>query len=114
MWDHVAGTGEKGYTGDGGPARQATFNGPKGIAIGPDGAAYVVDTENHAIRKIDTRSDIVSTVAGRQSGAKRRKARRDTAQQPPPSLNRPHGICVSAKGTIYIGDTLNHRVQRAR
>ena len=49
---HVAGTGEQGYSGDGGPARAATFGGPKGLACAA-GGLYVADTENHAIRRID-------------------------------------------------------------
>src|SRR5690606_39073300 len=65
MLTHVAGTGSKGFTGDGGPARVATFNGPKGIAIGPDKNVYLTDTENHAIRKIDVKSGTISTIAGR-------------------------------------------------
>src|SRR5205814_10103794 len=61
---HIAGTGKRGFTGDGGPALEATFDGPKGIAIGPDQCVYVADTENHAIRKIDLRSEKITTIAG--------------------------------------------------
>ena len=105
---HVAGTGAKGYTGDGGPARDATFNGPKGIAIGSQGHVYVVDTENQAIRKIDTKTGLISTVAGNgQQGGSGDGGPAIKAQ-----LARPHGICVGADGTIYIGDTLNHRVRK--
>ena len=50
---HVAGTGETGYSGDGGPARLATLGGPKGLALARDGSLYVADTENHVIRRID-------------------------------------------------------------
>ena len=60
---HIAGNGKKGYTGDKGPARQATFNGPKGIAVGPKGHVYIVDTENQVIRKIDMKTATVTTVA---------------------------------------------------
>ncbi|MEM9368505.1 MAG: hypothetical protein AAGD07_21125, partial [Planctomycetota bacterium] len=49
---HVAGTGRKGHSGDGGPAKQATLRGPKGIASDGRGTLYVVDTENHVVRKI--------------------------------------------------------------
>ena len=60
---HVAGTGVQGYTGDGGPARTASFAGPKGLATG-GGGLYVADTENHVIRRIDLASGTVTTVLG--------------------------------------------------
>src|SRR5437660_852697 len=43
---HLAGTGEKGYSGDGGPARLAKLNGPKGVAWAPDNSLYIADTES--------------------------------------------------------------------
>src|SRR6516165_4057452 len=49
----IAGTGEVGYSGDGGPAVSAKLNGPKGIAYSAEGALYISDTENHVIRRID-------------------------------------------------------------
>jgi streptogramin lyase len=58
-----AGTGEKGFTGDGGPAVAAKLSGPKGVALAPDGSLYIADTENHAIRRVDN-SGVISTVAG--------------------------------------------------
>jgi hypothetical protein len=47
-----AGTGQAGYSGDGGPAEKARLNNPYGIARGPDGALYICDMENHVIRKV--------------------------------------------------------------
>ena len=108
---HVAGTGKKGYSGDGGPAKQATFNGPKGIAVA-DKQVYVVDTENQAIRKIDLNSGLITTVAG--SGPGQRGGAGDGGAATRAQLNRPHGICVGSDGAIYIGDTLNHRVRRVK
>lgn len=105
---HVAGTGEAGFAGDGGPARTAKFNGPKGIALALGESLFVADTENHAIRRIDLRSGIISTIAGTRPDAAEEAERDDEVR-----LNRPHGICVGPDGTVYIGDTLNHLVQRA-
>jgi sugar lactone lactonase YvrE len=60
----IAGTGQTGFAGDGGPALTATFNGPKGITNAPDQSLYIVDTENHAIRRVDLRSGTIATVLG--------------------------------------------------
>src|SRR5215216_6145868 len=58
-----AGTGVKGFSGDGGPAASAQLADPNGIARGPDGALYICDTMNHRVRKV-TRDGRISTVAG--------------------------------------------------
>ena len=50
----VLGTGDAGFSGDGGPATQAKMRGPFGVVRGPDGSLYVCDTYNHCMRKIDT------------------------------------------------------------
>lgn len=107
---HVAGTGKRGYTGDGGPAKEATFDGPKGIAIGPDGNLYIADTENQTVRKLDVAKGIVTTIAGR--GPKFRGYAGDGEDALKSSMDRHHGICVGPDGSVYIGDTNNHRVRR--
>ncbi len=106
---HVAGTGEKGYTGDGGPAAKATLAGPKGIEVGPDSAIYLADTENHAMRRIDLATGTISTVAGDGS-------RHDGPDGDPLAcgLARPHGVYVDKAGNVYIGDSENHRVRVVR
>ena len=106
---HVAGTGKKGFSGDGGAPEKASFNGPKGIALGPHGNVYVVDTENQAIRKIDLQQKKITTVAGH--GPDGRGGAGDGGPATQAELNRPHGICVGPRGQIIIGDTLNHRVR---
>jgi len=111
-WQHVAGSGKKGFSGDNGAAKTATFNGPKGIAVGPRGNVFVVDTENQAIRKIDVKSGIITTVAG--AGPAQRGAAGDGGEATAAQLDRPHGIGLGPNGTIYIGDTSNHRVRRVR
>jgi streptogramin lyase len=109
---HVAGTGKSGYSGDGGPAAKATFNGPKGIAVGPDKAVYVVDTENQAIRRIDLGSGQISTIAGR--GPEHTGGAGDGGPATAATMDRPHGICVGPDGAVYIGDTNNPRVRRVK
>ena len=60
----LAGTGEKGLSGDGGAAARARFNGPHHLLLGPDGGLYVADTWNNGIRRIDLRTGLVALVAG--------------------------------------------------
>ncbi|MCI0463513.1 MAG: hypothetical protein L0Z62_41785 [Gemmataceae bacterium] len=103
----IAGTGARGYAGDGGPARQATFNGPKGIRCDRRGNIYVVDTENHAIRRIDAQTQRVTTVAGGQRGGAG-----DGGPALRAGLDRPHGCIVDAAGNLYIADSNNHRVRK--
>ena len=103
----VAGTGERGYIGDGGPATQATFNGPKAIRCDADGNVLVVDTENHSIRKIDVSDGTISTVAGGRQGPEG-----DGGDSTLAGLARPHGVVADAHGAFYIADSENHRVRR--
>lgn len=106
---HVAGTGKKGFTGDGGDAKLATFNGPKGIAVDPGVAVYLADTENHAIRRIDLKSGIVTTLVGSPKGEKGFNGDGDQLQSR--LLNRPHGVTLLRNGDLVIGDSENHRVR---
>lgn len=60
-----AGTGRKrGYSGDGGPADQATLNSPHSIQFGPDGRLYICDVSNHVIRRVDMKTNVITTFAG--------------------------------------------------
>ena len=118
-YHRVAGTGELGFSGDGGPALQAKFGGsatgpaarlagPKGLALGSDGSLYVADTESHAIRKIDLKTGIITTVLGTgQIG--------DGPEGDPLKykLNRPHSV-LFANGVLYVGDSEAHRILMLR
>jgi DNA-binding beta-propeller fold protein YncE len=98
---HVAGNGKKGFTGNGGPALDATLSGPKGVAISPDGKLiYLADTESHSVRAIDLRDDppTLNLIAG--DGKKGTFARL-------------HGVGVDpVTGDLFIGDSENHVVQK--
>lgn len=103
---HLAGTGEKGWDGDGADARKAKLNGPKGIAWSPDGGVYLADTESHTIRRIDLKSGVITTIIGtgqRGNGPDGDPRKCQTA--------RPHGIFVDRKGVIYVADSEAHRVR---
>jgi streptogramin lyase len=106
---HVAGTGKSGYSGDGGPPLAATFAGPKGIAATSAGLVYVADTENQAVRLIDTKADKIYTVGG--GGPQARGFAGESGPALQARFDRPHGICVAPEGTVFLGDTNNHRVR---
>jgi sugar lactone lactonase YvrE len=101
----VAGTGEQGYSGDGGDARAARLAGPKGLSWS-GGSLYVADTENHVIREIDLKTGIIRTVLGTgQPG---------DGPEPDPlkcSLSRPHGVLVDRRGVLYVADSEAHRIR---
>ena len=61
---HEAGTGKRGFSGNGGPAKSATLSGPKGIALGPRGNVYLADTESHSVRMIDRATGKLELIAG--------------------------------------------------
>jgi streptogramin lyase len=106
---HVAGNGTKGFTGNGGPAKDASLNGPKGLSIAPNGDVYVADTENHAIRMINMSSGTIELVAGTGE-------RGDGPSGAPLHcrLARPHGVFVDLDGSVFIGDSQAHRVRVIR
>ena len=103
----IAGTTARGYGGDGGPALAAVFDAPKEMAIDRDGSLLIVDTENHAIRRIDRATGIISNIAGGRQGTSG-----DNGPATAAGLDRPHGAVVGPDGAIYIGDTNNHRIRK--
>jgi len=109
--NRIAGTGESGYSGDGGPALKAAFGGsmarlagPKGLACAPGDILYVADTESHAIRRIDLKSGMITTVLGTgQLGD-------GTGSDPLAfKLNRPHAVWFE-DGVLYVADSESHRI----
>jgi NHL repeat len=101
-----AGTGERGYSGDGGLALAATWGAPKAIRCDHQDNVVVVDTENHAIRRIDAVTGIVTTIAGGHRGGDG-----DGGPATNAGLERPHGCGIDPQGHLYIADGMNHRVR---
>lgn len=102
---HIAGTGEQGYAGDGGSALAAKLGGPKGLAYAA-GQLFVADTENHAIRKIDLATGVITTVLGNG-------VRGDGPEASPAEckLARPHGLLADPAGGVYVTDSESHRIR---
>ena len=103
----VAGNGTYGYSGDGGPATDASLSGPLGVFVDGPGNIYIADTGNNVIRRVDA-SGIIHTVAGNNiagfSG--------DGGPATQASLNFPWSVIADAKGNFYISDINNDRVRK--
>lgn len=103
----AAGTGERGYSGDGGPATAARLNGPARMAFGPDGDLYFCETRSHVVRKID-RNGVITTVAG--TGQRGYSGDGGPATQA--ELDAPYDVRFSPTGRLYIADSGNHVIRR--
>jgi DNA-binding beta-propeller fold protein YncE len=105
----VNASGRKGYSGDGGPGRDAAMNGPKYVTMDPAGNVLICDTENHCIRRYSPKTGLIERVAGTPptAGTKLGATLLDT------QLRRPHGVRIAPDGMIYVADTYNNRVLRA-
>ena len=102
----VAGTGQRGYSGDGGPASRAQINNPYGIAIGADGALYICDTDNHVVRKV-SRDGTITTVAGNG----KRGYSGDGQKATEASMNEPYELRFDRHGNLYVVERMNHVVR---
>jgi len=102
----VAGTGEAGFGGDGGPAIAAAFNGISALAFDATGNIFVADFDNHRIRRISTEG-IITTIVG--TGDPKYNGDEIAATQA--NIGEPCGVVVDAAGVVYIGDQFNRRVR---
>ncbi len=103
----VAGSGVKGYAGDGGPATAARLNEPYEVRFDSAGSMYFVEMQNHVVRRVDSATGVISTVAGTGvAGFSGDGGAAISAQ-----LRQPHSIALGDDGTLYICDIGNHRVR---
>ena len=104
----IAGTGEAGFSGDGGPATKAQITAPFGLLLDADQNLYFTDTEVHRIRRVDRRTGVITTVAGNGVWA----YGGDGGPAIAASLARPHRIVFDRDGDLIIGDSFNQRIRR--
>ena len=104
----IAGTGEAGFSGDGGPAAAAQLNFPNSAAVDGAGNVYIADRENHRIRRVDAASGEISTVAGTGEAGFSGDGGPAAAAQ----LRVPRDAAVDAAGNLYIADTDNRRIRK--
>lgn len=133
----IAGTGEAGFSGDGGPAHLARLDQPHAIQFDPQGRLLICDIRNHRVRRVDLKTGIIETVLGgpdrpvkgpraidfspdgtlwlalREGNAVLRVNTADwSVQTVAEKLHGPKGIAWSPDGKIYIADTESHEISR--
>lgn len=104
----VAGNGEEGYSGDGGPANEATLNNPFDVVFDSKGRLIFTDTFGQRIRRIDLKSGVISTLAG--SGGEGYSG--DGGLATKAMFNQPYGLAIDASDNIYTADRLNGVVRK--
>ena len=115
----IAGSGVRGYAGDGGAATDAQLNQPVGIALDPAGDIYIADQGNNRLRVIDALSHRISTIAG--TGSESFAGDCSADMTPAPNLcgpqtsatfNGPWSVQFSPAGDLYLSDPFHNRVRR--
>src|SRR5713226_6080591 len=94
----IAGTGVADFSGDGGPGVKAQVANPYGLVIGPDGALYFCEVDNHRVRRLDLKTKKISTVAG--SGEKGYAG--DGGPALKAALNEPYEVRFDKAGNLYF------------
>jgi sugar lactone lactonase YvrE len=102
----VAGTGEQGFSGDGGAATSALLDSPAGVAVDAAGNIYIADTHNHRIREVS--GGTITTIAG--TGAAGISG--DGGSALSAAFNNPTALAMDLNGNLYIADTDNHRIRK--
>ena len=104
----VAGSGQKAYLGDGGPAADASLNMPHEVQFDSSGNLYVAERDNHVIRRVDAKSGVISTFAGTGSPGFSGDGGAATRAQ----LRQPHSIAVDPhRRRLLICDIGNNRIR---
>ncbi len=104
----IAGNGTKGFSGDGGPATQASLNTPNDLTFDAAGNLYIADQTNNRVRMVSAETGLISTVAGNGS----RNYFGDGGPATAASLSDVSGVVISASGELYIGDYGNSRLRK--
>src|SRR5262249_2501755 len=104
----VAGTGKKGYDGDGGPATKATFNEPYAVVVGDGGDLYIVDRLNAVVRRVKGDNGVITTIAGIGKPGRSRDGGKATEAAP----WEPNDCYLDGKGGLLIADVGDGRIRR--
>ncbi|MCD4743039.1 MAG: sugar-binding protein, partial [Desulfobacteraceae bacterium] len=103
----VAGTGEEGFSGDGGLATEAKLYGPNGIVVDQQGNLFIADTNNNRIRKVNTNGIITTVVGSGDFGYGGDQGPAINAK-----LRSPAGITIDQENNLLIADGNNHCIRK--
>lgn len=103
----IAGTGQRRFSGDGGPATAAALNEPAALVVDDRGSLFVADQSNNRVRRVDLASGIITTVAGTGESA----YTGDGVPAVEAGLAGPSGLALGADGILYLADTFNGRIR---
>jgi len=104
----VAGNGTDGFNGDGGPATEAELGNPQGVAVDAAGNILIADTSNNRIRRVNSVTGFISTIAGNGTAG----FGGDGGLASAAVLNTPQGLALDATGNLFFVDTGNYRIRR--
>ncbi len=104
----AAGTGQKGYAGDGGPALEASLNEPYEVRFDRAGDMFFAEMQNHVIRRVDAKTHVITTVAG--TGVAGFSG--DGGPAAKAQFRQPHSIAFDPEGRLLVCDIGNHRIRR--
>jgi len=108
----VAGGNGLGFSGDGGPATQATLNSPAALAFDAARNMYVADSNNHRIRRVALDGTITTFAGSGPAGLGNGAFGGDDGPATSGRLNTPRGLAFDSAGNLYISDSSNHRIRR--
>jgi sugar lactone lactonase YvrE len=103
----VAGNGESGFRGDGGPATDASLDAPGGLALDAHGNLFIADNSNYRIRRVDAATGTITTVAGNGQ----RGFSGDGGPATSAAIGRFSGVALDARGDLFLADAINNRVR---
>lgn len=104
----VAGNGNYGFSGDGGPATAAAMSFTSGLAVDAAGNLYITEYSGHRIRRVDGTSGIITTIAGTGTAG----FSGDNGPAKDAAINTPQSVCVDGAGNVYFADSYNSRVRK--
>jgi gliding motility-associated-like protein len=104
----IAGTGDRGYSGDAGPAKNAELSDPLDIIADKSGNLFIADGGNNVVRKIDGNSQFITTVAGDGTQGYNGEGLLSTCSK----LDGPSDLAADKDGNVYIADFFNNRIRK--